>query len=80
MSAIGHFPNGVSFNQKAFLIGMHADHRPQDVHFARTQSREFRELAWKSRLKPWRSWAEIALWVLAIVAFGAAASSSLVRW
>jgi len=78
MSAIGHFANGVSFNDKAFLISMHADHRPQDIYFARTQSREFRQLAWKSRMKPWRSWAEIALWALAIGVLCAAASSSLI--
>jgi hypothetical protein len=77
MSAIGHSPIGVSFNDKAFLISMHADHRPQDIYFARTQSREFRQLAWKSRMKPWRSWAEIALWALALGLFAAAASSSL---
>jgi hypothetical protein len=77
MSAIDHFPAGVSFNDKAFLISMHADHRPQDIYFARTQSRAFRELAWKSRLNPWRSWAEITLWILAIGTFVAAASSSL---
>lgn len=78
MSAIGHFENGVSFNEKAFLISMHADHRPQDIYFARTQSPAFRELEWKSRLKPWHSWLEIALWVLAIGAFIAAASTSLI--
>ena len=78
MSAIGKFASGPSFNEKAFLISMHADHRPQDIYFARTQSREFRQLAWKSRLRPWRSWVEIALWALAIGVFAAVASSSLI--
>jgi hypothetical protein len=77
MSALGHSPIGVSFNDKTFLISMHADHRPQDVYFARTQSRAFGELAWKSRLKPWRSWIELARWFV-IGVLVVAASTSLI--
>jgi hypothetical protein len=78
MSAIAHSETGKPLNSKTLLIGVHADHRPQDIFFARTQSPAMRKLEWESRVKPLRSWAPVALWGLAILMF-VAASATLVR-
>jgi hypothetical protein len=78
MSAIGHSTIRETFNSKAFLIGTHADHRPQDIFFARTQSLVMSGLEWETRLKPLHSWGPIALWGMAILMF-VATSASLVR-
>jgi hypothetical protein len=78
MSAISHPAMRESFASKPILAGVHADHRPQDIFFARTQSPAMRKLEWESRMKPLRSWGPVALWGLAILMF-VAASASLVR-
>jgi len=77
MSTIAYSTNDGSFNSKAFLVGLHADHRPQDIFFARTQSQELRETTWESRMKPMQSWGPPALW--GIVALMFAVCVSLVR-
>jgi hypothetical protein len=62
MSAIGYSRRGNAFNGKAILIGAHADFRPQDFRFPRTQSRHLSQAKWESRIQPLHSWAEIALY------------------
>jgi len=71
-------PNTALEDSRALLIGAHADHRSQDVFFARTQSIRMNALEWESRLRPLRSWGVIALWSITILMF-VAASASLVR-
>jgi len=78
MSAIAHPAIREAFNRKAFVIGLHADHRPQDIFFARTQSPAMSKLEWESRMKPLRSWGPMALWGMVILMF-VAASATLVR-
>ena len=77
MSTTAHPASDGSFNCKSILIGPHTDHRTQDLYFARTQSRELRETAWESRIKPLQSWGAFVLWGLVVLMF--AASLSLVR-
>lgn len=55
----------------------HSDHRPQDIRFARQQSREMAGLAWEDRRKVIHTWrgdiaAAIAVVLLGILAFPAA--------
>jgi hypothetical protein len=61
MSAIGLLSGG-SAPKKSRVIGAHADFRPEDFRFARTQSRRLSESRWESRIKPMHSWGEIALY------------------
>jgi hypothetical protein len=75
MSANGYPATSDVFNSKAFLIGLHADHRPQDVFFARTQSQAFRDAEWEVRVKPLQSWGQFVLWGLAILMFVISAAS-----
>jgi hypothetical protein len=77
MPAIAHLPIRESFNSGTFPIGLHADHRPQDVFFPRTQSPAFRDAEWESRIAPLRSWSQFALWGLAILMFAAAAGVTI---
>jgi hypothetical protein len=60
MSAIGFSRS--AFGRKAIVIGAHADFRPQDFRFPRTQSRLLSEAKWESRIQPLHSWGEIALY------------------
>ena len=78
MSALGHPAMQESFASKPILAGLHADHRPQDIYFARTQSPAMSKLEWESRMKPLRSWGPTALWGMVILMF-VAVSASLVR-
>lgn len=53
-------------------ISAKSDHRPQDIRFARTQSRASSELEWEHRipkLKPWGYYA-IAAGLLALLVLG----------
>jgi hypothetical protein len=77
MSAIAHSETENSLNSNAPLIGLHADHRPQDPFFARVQSPGLRKLEWESRMRPLRSWGPGAVWALAILLFVAAYVSLL---
>jgi len=74
MSTIAYSPSDGSVDAKAFLVGLHADHRPQDIFFARTQSQELRETAWESRLKPMQSWGPALLWGIVILMFAVCVS------
>jgi len=49
-----------SFGARGIIIGAHADHRTTDFFFPRTQSLELREMPWERRIKPMRSYAQIA--------------------
>jgi hypothetical protein len=71
MSAIGLSRRGTVPN----LIGAHADFRPQDFRFPRTQSRSLSELEWGKRIKPMHSWGEIALYAMGATVFLAAVAS-----
>jgi hypothetical protein len=66
MSAIGYSRRGNAYKGRAILIGAHADFRPQDFRFPRTQSRLLSETKWESRIRPLHSWAEIALYAAGI--------------
>lgn len=44
------------------VISAHADYRPQDFYFARTQSPALRAAKWESRIRPMHSWSELALY------------------
>ncbi len=72
MSAAGIVP----FAKRARVIGAHADHNRADFVFLRTQSLTFRDVPWEGRLKPMKSWSEIALYGGATV-FGAVLLVSL---
>jgi hypothetical protein len=61
MSAVGRSNTGSGFNDRAFLIGAHADFRTDDYYFLRTQSLQFARLQWEERIKPLRSWGDLAL-------------------
>lgn len=50
------------------VIGAHADYRPEDFFFARTQSVTLRAAKWESRIKPMHSWSEIALYSAGLLA------------
>ena len=76
MSAIGFSDKESVFNDKAVLIGAHADFRFNDYFFLRTQSPSLSSAEWESRIKPMHSWSEfivygagIALAVLAMAVF-----------
>lgn len=58
MSAAGIYP----FAKRARVIGAHADHNRADFVFLRTQSLTLRDLPWEDRIKPMKSWGEIALY------------------
>lgn len=58
MSAAGIVP----FTTRARVIGAHADHNRADFVFLRTQSLTLRDLPWEGRIKPMKSWSEIALY------------------
>jgi hypothetical protein len=63
MSAIGITGTPSAFKKRRpILIGAHADYRPQDFYFSRTQSLPMRDAEWESRIKPMHSWSEIALY------------------
>ncbi|HEX2590557.1 MAG TPA: hypothetical protein VHL34_03640 [Rhizomicrobium sp.] len=54
-----------------YSIGAHADYRPSDYLYARTQSLQMRDTPWESRIKPlpnWRNYGIQALTVAAAVA------------
>jgi hypothetical protein len=68
MSAIGISVRNAAYKPRAMVIGAHADYRPEDFFFARTQSVALREAKWESRIKPMHSWSEIALYSAGLVA------------
>ncbi|HUJ02877.1 MAG TPA: hypothetical protein VLW75_04505 [Rhizomicrobium sp.] len=73
MSAAGIFP----FERRARVIGAHADYNRADFLFLRTQSLNLRDLPWEERLKPLKSWSEIAAyWSVAL--FGVVLLATLV--
>ena len=43
-----------------YVIGAHADYSRDDFIFPRMQSRSMRDTPWGARMKPMRSWSEIA--------------------
>jgi hypothetical protein len=46
--------------QRSFAIGAHADYCREDFIFPRMQSRTMRDTPWGQRMKPMKSWGEIA--------------------
>ena len=44
------------------IICAHADHRRSDFVFQRTQSLTMRAAPWERRIRPLRSWSEIAVY------------------
>jgi hypothetical protein len=72
MSAIGSV-NRTIFDSKSKIIGSHADYRPSDYMFPRTQSIALREASWESRLRPLKPWSELA--AIGVLAATAAAVS-----
>jgi hypothetical protein len=68
MSAIAISADNVACRPQATVIGAHADYRPEDFSFARTQSVTLREAKWESRIKRMHSWSEIALYSAGLVA------------
>ena len=58
MSAAGIVP----FATRAQVVGAHADYNRADFVFLRSQSLSLRDLPWEGRLKPMKSWSEIALY------------------
>ena len=54
------------------IVGAHADYRPEDFIFRRTQSRAMQETPWGPRLSPMRSWSELAGMGLTTAVVGAA--------
>ena len=73
MSAIGISAGKIARTPKIAhaprtVIGAHADYRPEDFFFARTQSVSLRAAKWQSRIKPQRSWSEIALYCAGLIA------------
>lgn len=67
MSAIGISPARLT-QAKPRIISAHADYRRSDFIFPRTQSQLLRDLPWQRRLKPMRSWSEIATYGAAFAA------------
>ena len=68
MSAIG-LVNRTIFDSKCTIIGSHADYKPSDFMFLRSQSIAFRDAPWESRLRPLIPWSEIAaVGILAVTA------------
>ena len=69
MSAIGIPAVRIARSKpQATVIGAHADYRPEDFCFARTQSVSLRAAKWESRIKPMHSWSEIALYTSGLIA------------
>jgi hypothetical protein len=68
MSAIGISARNVAYKPRAIVIGAHADYRPEDFFFARTQSLSLRAAKWESRIRPMHSWSEIALYGAGLMA------------
>jgi hypothetical protein len=62
MSAIGISAGNIARKPRPMVISAHADYRPEDFYFARTQSVTLRAAKWESRIKPMHSWSEIALY------------------
>ena len=62
MSALAISAHNAAHKPRVMVIGAHADYRPEDFFFARTQSAALREAKWESRIKPKHSWSEIALY------------------
>jgi hypothetical protein len=48
------------FGARGSIIGAHADHRTTDYFFPRVQSLELRDVPWERRLKPVRSYSQMA--------------------
>lgn len=49
-----------SFARPTRIISAHADYRRSDFMFSRIQSRDMRATPWARRIRPMRSWSEIA--------------------
>lgn len=61
MSAIGlPRPPALTFKPRN-IIASHADYRPSDFMFERTQSLTMRAAPWEKRIKPMKSWGELLL-------------------
>ena len=73
MSALGISARHAAYKPRVMVIGAHADYRPEDFFFARTQSSALREAKWESRIKPMHSWSEIALYIVGFIVVFAAA-------
>ena len=59
MSAIGSVNRDI-LDAKCKIIGSHADYRPSDFMFLRSQSVAFKETPWESRMRPMTPWSELA--------------------
>jgi hypothetical protein len=68
MSAIGISADNLACKPRVMVIGAHADYRPEDFFFARTQSVALRAAKWESRIRPMHSWSEIALYSVGLIA------------
>jgi len=68
MSAIGIPVGNIACKPRPMVISAHADYRPEDFYFARTQSVTLRAAKWESRIKPMHSWSEIALYGAGLLA------------
>jgi len=66
----------IPFQKRARFAGAHADYNRADFIFLRTQSPVLRDLPWEERIKPMKSWSEIAMYSGA-TAFGAVLLVSL---
>ena len=75
MSAIGISVRNAAYKPRIMVIGAHADYRPEDFFFARTQSVSLREAKWESRIRPMHTWSEIALYSAGLIAILIAALS-----
>jgi hypothetical protein len=68
MSAIGISAGNAAYKARPMVISAHADYRPEDFYFARTQSVALRAAKWESRIRPMHSWSEIALYGAGLLA------------
>lgn len=68
MSAIGISSGHARYPRTSTCISAHADYRPQDFYFSRTQSQALRAATWESRIRPMHSWSEIALYSAGVFA------------
>ncbi|MBV9331298.1 MAG: hypothetical protein JOZ55_07075 [Alphaproteobacteria bacterium] len=69
MSAIGISGGSAPYKRRPVLISAHAEYRPEDFYFARTQSPALRALEWEKRIRPMHSWSELGFYAAGILAF-----------
>jgi hypothetical protein len=60
------------------VIGAHADHNRADFIFLRAQSATLRALPWETRLRPLRTWSELAIYSIMVLVV-AISSTALLR-